>query len=333
MKQIPLGSGAEFDLIRRILKARAHGVAPPDSVRVGPGDDCAVVSGDGIALSVDMSVEGVHFRRDWLELDEIGYRSTAAALSDLAAVAATPIGVLVALALQPRDVDKAVRIMAGASQAAADVNAVLLGGDVTRTEGPLVIDVVVVGNAQRPVLRAGAKPGDALWVTGELGGAAAAVRALLAGQTPDASARRVFARPVPRIAEAVWLAQRDVVHAMIDISDGLAGDLGHVAAASGVSITVNAVDIPLHAALRAQSTDREQALQLALTGGEDYELCFAAVEGKVELLVQEFADTFAVRLTRIGTVEEGADVRLRGFNGDVAALHLRGYDHFAGNDA
>jgi thiamine-monophosphate kinase len=327
------GKGAEFDLIRTFLAASARegGTAPlSEFVRLGPGDDCAVVHGDGIALSVDMSVEGVHFRRDWLDPEEIGYRAAAAALSDLAAVAATPIGILVALALRPGDAEAVgVRVMKGAAAAAAGVNAVLLGGDISRTDGPLVVDVVVVGNAPLPVLRSGAVAGDAVWVTGELGAAASAVRVLQRGEVPAAEARRAFAQPAPRTAEAIWLARHGVLHALIDLSDGLAGDLGHIAAASGVQIIIDGATVPIHPAARAEGSRTDDALRLALAGGEDYELCFTARVGAVEPLVTGFLDLFGVRLSRIGAVEQGSGVLLRDAAGKSSELHISGYDHFA----
>ncbi|MEX1181682.1 MAG: thiamine-phosphate kinase [Gemmatimonadota bacterium] len=331
MTQIPLGEGAEFDLIRRILNGSTGGAGLlPESVRVGPGDDCAVVRGEGIAISVDMSVEGVHFRRDWLEPEEIGYRAAAAALSDLAAVAATPIGILVALAANPEDVeDVAPRIMDGARAAAKGAKAIVLGGDIARTAGPMIVDVVVVGNALRPALRRGARPGDSIWVTGELGAAAAAVRAWELGRTPEPAARLAFALPTPRIAEAVWLAARGAIDALIDLSDGLAGDVGHIAAASGVRIILDAAAIPAHPILHVVARDADDVLALALGGGEDYELCFAAPPGAVERLGDGFLNTFDLALTCVGTVHEGSGVLLRDFNGRVSALRQTGYSHFA----
>lgn len=330
MTQIPLGPGAEFDLIRRFYPVDTSAGAAlrlPDAVRVGSGDDCAIVRGEGIALSMDITVEGVHFLREWLQPEEIGYRATAAALSDLAAVAATPIGVLASLALDDSEFDIAPRIMDGVRAAAAGARAVLLGGDMSRTTGPIVADIVVVGNALRPVLRRGAVAGDSLWVTGELGAAGAAVRAWRAGGTPEPAARLAFALPTPRIAEAIWLATRGAVDALIDISDGLAGDAAHLAAASGVRIILDAASVPIHPTVHAQTPDHEHALRLALTGGEDYELCFAAPPGAVERILDAFVDTFAVPLTCVGTVHSGAGVMLRA-NGTVAELPYAGHDHF-----
>ncbi len=331
---IPLGQGAEFDLIRRFLRDAqpAQGSALPENVRVGAGDDCAIVRGEGVALSVDMSVEDVHYRRAWLEPQEIGYRGVAAALSDLAAVAATPIGVLIALATKDSDgVDFAAAIMEGARAAATGFRAAVLGGDVTRSPGPVVLDCVVIGNAMRPALRRGARPGDSLWVTGELGAAASAVAAWKAGRTPEAAARLAFALPTPRIAEAVWLASRNAVDAMIDISDGLAGDVTHIAAASNVRIILDAMSIPIHPVAHVGMEDPDAALRLALTGGEDYELCFAAPPGAVERLGEAFLQTFGLQLTCVGTVHEGSGVALRDFDGKVNDLAVTGFNHFEGS--
>jgi thiamine-monophosphate kinase len=334
MTHIPLGPGAEFDLIRGFLAdaaTRTQGGILPESVRVGPGDDCTVVRGEGVAISMDLAMEGVHFLRDWLTPEEIGYRAAAAALSDLAATAATPIGILVGLALRPDDArELGPRIMAGARAAAAGVKAVLLGGDSTRSIGPIVVDVVVVGSALRPLLRRGARPGDALWVTGELGAAAAAVRAWKSGRVPEPAARLAFALPTPRTAEAVWLAGRGAIDALLDISDGLAGDASHIAAASDVRIILDAAAIPIHPAVHASARDPDDALRLALTGGEDYELCFAAPPGAVEQLAAQFGETFGVQLTRVGTVHEGRGVMLRDASGRVSAMREAGFDHFRG---
>jgi len=331
MTEIPLGRGPEFDLIRQFLRAQsAERESLPEAVRVGPGDDCAVVRGEGVALSVDMSIEGVHFLREWLEPEEIGYRATASALSDLAAVAATPIGILVALATTRFDAqDVAPRVMDGARAAAAGAKAMLLGGDVTRTPGPMVVDVVVVGNAMRPALRRGARPGDSLWVTGELGAAASAVHAWKSGRQPEPAARLAFALPTPRTAEAAWLAGRGTVDALIDISDGLGGDVGHIAAASGVKIILDASSIPIHPTVSLGTNDPEDALRLALNGGEDYELCFAAPPGAVERIGDLFMNTFGLQLTCVGTVHEGSGVLLRDYNGRLGELRHAGFDHLA----
>jgi thiamine-monophosphate kinase len=317
-----LGPGLEFDLIRRFLEQSA---APGPEVVLGPGDDCAVIAAPRVAISVDLALEGVHFRREWLAPEEIGYRAAAASLSDLAAMAAAPIGVLASLAVPPADLPElAVALMAGVREAVEGCGGTLLGGDLVRSDGPIVLDIVALGSAALLVPRSGARPGDELWVSGELGAAAAAVAAWLAGAEPDPEARRAFARPRPRIREARWLAERGALHALLDISDGIAGDLRHLAAASAVGILAEESRIPVHPA--AARTGR--GLELALGGGEDYELCFAAPAGVVQSLAGEFSATFELALHRIGEVREGDEVMLRRADGTVERLESGGFEHF-----
>lgn len=321
-----LGAGPEFDLIRSFLAARParqRGEVP--GVRVGPGDDCAVVAGDGIAVTVDMAVEDVHFRRAWLDPDEIGWRVAAAALSDLAAMAARPIGILASIALADGDAGPYGEAVArGIAGAADDVGAALIGGDLARSPGPLVVDIVALGEAPEPVLRSGARPGEELWVTGELGAAAAAVAAWLRGDDPDPDARRAFARPRPRIAEALWLAERGVPTAMLDLSDGLAGDAGHLAAASGVRVVVEADALPIAGVARASA----DPVRLAAAGGEDYELCFAAAAGAGGAARAAFEARFGIPLTRVGRIEEGDGVVVVDGKGEPMALEA--FQHWRG---
>jgi thiamine-monophosphate kinase len=326
---VRLGPGAEFDLIRRFLAGGAAEGARAD-VAVGPGDDCAVVTGNGIALSTDMSVEGVHFRRDWLQPREIGWRAAAAALSDLAAVAARPIGILVSLAVPAADAgDFAVQVMEGCREAAEYAGGALLGGDLTRSPGPMVIDVTVVGEAPRPVLRSGARHGDEVWVTGELGGAAACIDALQRGKAPDAAARERFARPVPRVREALWLLGRNLPTAMVDLSDGLAGDACHLAAASGVAVLLVPELLPVHPSARRRS--RPRTLEIALGGGEDYELCFTAPVGAVEPHAAAFRRAFGVRLSCVGRLGGGDGVWFVDAEGHRTSPGIDGWQHFGGD--
>ncbi|MEJ2186603.1 MAG: thiamine-phosphate kinase [Gemmatimonadota bacterium] len=333
-----LGPGAEFDLIRRFLQDM-----PPlsDEVRVGPGDDAAVLR-DGTVVSVDMSVENVHFRRGWLGPEEIGYRAAAAALSDLAAMAAEPVAVLAAMAFPSRDVPAfAEGVVRGLRQAVGDAGAVLVGGDVSRSPGPVVLDVTVLGRAERPVLRSGVRPGDEIWVTGELGGAAMAVVKLATGEVPPLAAARAFGHPVPRIAEARWLVERVDLHALIDLSDGLSGDARHLAAASNVGITLRSADVPVHPDLAATGNEG-QRIKGSLAGGEDYELCLAVAPGALEAVHDAFVDRFGLRLTRVGVAEAGAGVKIVDARGEILKFgtflsavppaqpqdELGGFDHF-----
>ncbi len=266
------------------------------------GDDCAIVTlgSERLAVSTDIVLEGTHFRPGWMSPAEIGWRAAAAALSDLAAIAAEPLGLLVSLGVSPEWPEEHVAdVMEGIGEAGRAVGAMVWGGDLVRSE-QLVVDVVVVGRADAPVLRSGAQAGDGLWVTGSLGAPAAALRAWLGGHEPDASARQRFAHPHPRIAEAKWLRDQGA-RAMIDISDGLVGDAGHLAAASAVAVAIDSERVPLHAA--ADSPDS------ALVSGEEYELLVALPEG-ADPDPTVFQDTFGIPLTRIGRVAAGAGVEV-----------------------
>jgi thiamine-monophosphate kinase len=301
-----LGPGREFDLVRAFLAA--GGAEDNPDVRVGPGDDCAVVTGDGIALSSDMAVEEVHFRRDWSPPEVIGYRAATAALSDLAAMAARPIGLLASLAVLESDAGEfAERLMAGVREAAGDAGGVLLGGDLVRSPGPLVVDITVVAEATAPVLRSGALPGDEVWVTGRLGGAAAVVAALARGEHPPDRLRERFDRPVARVREALWLAEQGIPAAMLDLSDGLVSDLGHLAAAGEVAIRADLDAVPVHPAAR-ELAGGEEARQAAAAGGEDYELCLATRPGTVAPFADAFEAQFGVPITRVGRVVAGRGV-------------------------
>jgi thiamine-monophosphate kinase len=332
-RMVRLGPGAEFDRIRRAV-AKAGEL--PATVRVGPGDDAAVLEG-GWVLSTDLSVEDVHFRRSWLSAREIGYRAASAALSDLAAMAASPVGLLVSVAVpgairedmnEDMNDDPGVDLDAlydGVREAAEAVNAAVLGGDLSRSPGPLMLDVAVVGCTLWPVLRNGAEPGDELWVTGRLGASAAAVRAWQQGEQPSPEARDAFARPVPRIREACCLVEKELVGALIDVSDGLAGDAGHIAAASGVKIVLEASRVPI-AAAALDALGSEAALDSALYGGEDYELLFAADPGTVD--PASFEQRFGLDLTRVGRVFEGEGVWLDTGDGEPRPVAPASFDHF-----
>jgi thiamine-monophosphate kinase len=321
---VELGSGGEFDAIRRFL--REAGPLPTEAL-VGPGDDAAVLEG-GWVVSTDLSVEDVHFRHGWGADDEIGYRAAAAALSDLAAMAARPVGVFVSLAIPEDDRFDAGLVHDGVREAAAGVGAGILGGDVSRSPGPLVLDIVVLGQTDRPLLRAGAEPGDELWATGVLGGSAGAVRMWETGREPPDELRRLFLRPTPRVRAAQVLAEQNVAVALIDLSDGLAGDAGHLAAAGGVGIVLEADGVPVNPVVR-ELLGADAALELALHGGEDYELCFSARAGTVDpRRLSSLLD--GLEMSRVGRVVEGTGVMLEDPAGDVVPLKRGGFSHLEG---
>ena len=315
----PLGPGKEFDRIRAMAArwgARARGL----------GDDCAFLEagGERLAVSLDLSVEGVHFTREWLAPVEIGYRAAAAALSDLAAVAAEPLALLLALAVPANEPDEtALQLADGVADAAADAGAAIVGGDLSRGPG-IVIDCCVIGRAAAEVRRKGARPGDRLVVTGALGGPLAALLEWRAGREPAAAARERFARPASRHAAARFLAAHRA-RAMIDISDGLAGDLRHLLAASGVGASLEVERIPvLPDAAKVAARLKEPAWSFAARSGEEYELLAAVPADEAGAVVAGCPVPAAV----IGTVEAEPGLRAteRG-----AAVHLAGgFDHFGG---
>ena len=307
----PLGPGREFDAIRRFWSTLGDRAA-------GGGDDCAFIELDGttLAVSCDLSIEGTHFRLGWLKAHEIGWRACAASLSDLAAVAATPVGILAAVGL-PREMPAslAVDLMDGVAEAAHAAGCGVVGGDLVRSDA-ITIDVVSLGRGDHLVRRVGAQPGDTLWITGALGGPAAALAAWEQGQEPEETARARFARPEPRIAAAQWLAARGA-RAMIDVSDGLLADAAHLAAASGVRCAVERERVPVHPAATVDQ---------AIVGGEEYELLVALPASVTGDVGARFADAHGFPLTRVGAVDAGDGVVLWEHGGAVAPPV--GFGHF-----
>jgi thiamine-monophosphate kinase len=316
-KSLALGPGAEFDRIReivRVLGAQASGL----------GDDCGLVrEGKGFfALSTDMSVEGVHFRTEWIGPEEIGWRATAGALSDLAAEGAEPIGVLCAVAVPTGAESVIPALMAGVGAAAKFAGALVLGGDLSAGSG-WNVTVTVIGRTQAPVTRAGAEAGDRLWVTGTLGAARAALEAWRRGETPAPGARARFAHPEPRIAAGLWLA-RHGAGAMLDLSDGLGSDAGHLAAASKVALEIDLNALPVAPEVGEEARRcGVSAPRFAAEAGEDYELLVALPRDFDE--VDAFVRACGIGLTAIGAVRKGSGVR---FRQGTQELQLRGFDHF-----
>ncbi|HET8634681.1 MAG TPA: thiamine-phosphate kinase [Gemmatimonadales bacterium] len=318
---VPLGEGAEFDRIRTIADALGA-----DARNLG--DDCAVlrISDTSVVVSTDASVEHVHFERNWLDLEEIGYRATAAALSDLAGQAAAARGVLVAVAApESSSADDLASVMRGAGAAARASGTQVLGGDLSRG-GEWMLCATVIGVADCPVARRGATAGDGVWVTGALGGARAALEAFRAGRAPDAAARQRFAAPSPRIAAGQWLAAHGA-HAMLDLSDGIASDAGHLAAASGVEVEIVLEELPVHpSAVEAALDARGEPVIFAAKGGEDYELLVAMPSSFGMESAAAFERAMDLTLSRIGSCHHGHGVRLL-FRG--SRLTLKGFNHFS----
>jgi thiamine-monophosphate kinase len=303
-----LGDGTEFDLVRRML-ARWNAAAQ------GIGDDAAIIQIDrgSMIVSTDVSVENVHFRRTWLTPREIGYRAAAAALSDLAAMAAEPVALLVGLTLPDSWRDALDEIADGIGEAADGASAKIVAGDLSEGRD-LSLAITVIGNTDRPLRRSGARAGDRVYVTGTLGGVGAALRALLEGKTPGREDRTRFAHPVPRVREALWLAGRGAT-AAIDISDGLVADLAHIAAASGVSMSVSLERLPTASGVEPRA---------AAGSGEEYEI---VVTSSQRIDAEAFTREFGIPFTEIGAVEAGQAV-VRVFDRGAPVPTPPGYLHF-----
>ena len=306
---VSMGRGVEFDVIRR-LRERWGDLA------VGLGDDAAVLDvprGERLVATTDTALEHVHFRRDWLSPREIGYRAVTAALSDIAAMAAQPRGVLVALALPPQLRDELLSLADGIADAVRAAGTVIVGGNLAQAEA-LAITTTALGSAWAPTNRTGIRAGDFIHVTGALGAPAAALRALRSGVPAGAAVHDRFARPTARIAEARWLAARGAV-AAIDVSDGLAADAGHLAAASDCTIEIEMERIPVF-----PGATPEDAF-----GGEEYELIVAT---RTPLPEQEFRSRFGTSVTLVGRAREGdARVRILHAGKDVPVPEV-GWVHF-----
>jgi thiamine-monophosphate kinase len=307
---IALGAGAEFDAIRAMIVrwgTRARGL----------GDDAAVLQvprGDSLVASVDSAVEGRHFQREWFSAREIGYRAVAAALSDLAAMAARPLGVLVAVTIPAEWRQELDELAEGIGEAASASGAPIVGGNTTDGDA-LSITTTVLGTAFSVLRRDAVRDGDNMYLTGRLGGPAAALRALRGGKKPDLEHRDRLVHPTPRIREARWLAERGA-HAAIDVSDGLAADLGHLAAASGVGIEVDLDCVPRVSSVSALD---------AAASGEEYELVVAAA-GALDAV--EFERTFGIPLTVIGRARAG-EVGVMLSQGGARVANPPGYDHLS----
>jgi thiamine-monophosphate kinase len=312
----------EKALVKRV-RQQAHGGS---SVVTGIGDDCAVLRvppGHELLVTTDFTIEKVHFRRDWHRPDVVGRRCLARGLSDIAAMGGEPRAAFLSLALACDVPQKWVdRFFTGLLSLADEFKVPLAGGDTAESPGGIQADIVVVGSVPRgkAVLRSGARPGDQIYVTGELGGSAAVIAQLSAGRSMGREARAHF-RPKPRLAAGEWLRRRGLPSAMIDVSDGLSTDLEHLCHDSHVGAEIEAEAIPR---ARVGQWKGKVALELALHGGEDYELLFTSSQNVP-------AQVAGVPVTRIGWITLAHGMRLLDADGRPRKLAARGWEHFRGN--
>jgi len=342
------GEKALIAELRRQVAAR--GGRSASELRLGMGDDCAIVRprvGEEIVVTTDFSLEGVHFRRDWHAPEAVGHRCLARGLSDLAAMGARPVAAFLSLAV-PAELTVARGGKSGTSKSwvqrffdgllslAREHGCVLAGGDTAQARGGACFDIVALGAVKRgkALLRSRAKAGDYIYVTGALGGAAAELLAVERNRRKfvklawaEAGHPHVF--PEPRVEVGQRLAAMRGMHAAIDVSDGLSTDLTHICEESGVAAELDAEAIPVHALAMEAEHKRwaESALKLALHWGDDYELLFTA--GPEVRVPRKIAGVAVHRIGRmVRKKARGPLVMLKDVDGRVRAVEARGWEHF-----
>lgn len=315
----------EFDLIAR------HFSRPAPPGFLGVGDDCAlfaVAPGHHLATSTDLLVEGRHFFSD-VDPQALGHKSLAVNLSDLAAMGAQPLACLLGLSLPKVDHDWLAAFADGFYALVDSAVCPLIGGDTTRSTSGIVISVTIMGQVrpEQALRRSAACVGDDIWVTGTLGAADIALR-LLQNKLPAdpallAATRQALERPLPPWRFGQSLA--GIAHAALDISDGLAQDLGHILEASRCGAELDYEALPVASAL--QGLDSQLVQSAVLSGGDVYQLCFTAAASDSQR-IQALADAAALSVTRVGQIVAEPGLRIRA-GGDLVSLNRTGFDHFS----
>lgn len=308
----------EFELIATLTKS----LPTNETVVAGAGDDCAVLD-FGLPeklflFKTDAVVEGIHFTNE-TPPEKIGHKALARCLSDIAAMAGTPAAALVTLGLPKKfSVEFVAKIYDGLNALAKKYHVAVVGGETTTNPGGIFISIALLGTVARgkQILRSGAKVGDAIFVTGELGGS-------IQGRHLDFE---------PRLTEAQWLAEHFTIHALADLSDGLAGDLRHILNAGKVGADLLKTAIPVSRAAKSQARENSSAkpaVLAALTDGEDFELLFTVAPGDAVKLLDAWKKKFPkLKLSCIGKIVAGREITLRDKNGSQK-LDAHGYAHFA----
>ena len=310
----------EFGFIESIKKAfgniPAHGFE-------GIGDDCAVLAlDDGTALvfTTDVLVEGVHFLREGASATEIGRKSLAVNISDVAAMGAEPVASMLSLALTGDAAGEwAEEFMTGYRELSERYGVALVGGDTSKSNAGITVNVVAIGRVKSENIkrRSAARAGDAVMVGGELGASAEGLKDILSGRFDTVNAR-IHKNPVPQVAEGAWLGCRREVHAMMDLSDGLASDIVHILKASGVGAEIDADRIPA-----------VSDIGTAVCGGEDYKLLFTVDRTAADDLAEAFYEKFGYRPAVVGRIVESAEPEVRWLErGSEISPYWSGFTHF-----
>ena len=326
---------------RRLIEIIRRAARKAPGVRVGIGDDCAVLepeAGRVLLATTDLLIEGVHFRRRWATPEDIGWKSLAVNVSDVASMGGRPRWALIALAC-PEGVglDEGEAFYAGVQALAKEHDVVVVGGDTAASPQGWIVNITLLGDAAvKPIVRSTAKVGDAIAVTGTVGRSAAGLALLESAAAPAGVADAIrldvttaHLRPRPRIREGQWLAAAGGVTAMIDLSDGLATDLVHLCEESAVGARVELARLPVSPTVHAvaKALDRD-ALAWATGGGEDYELLLTCEPGAFERLASGLAAATGTRLTAVGEMTDAAN-GIRYLDAGGRAVSVRaGFEHF-----
>lgn len=317
---MPLAEKALISRLRRAARRRnAH-------LAAGIGDDCAVIrvpAGEEALVTTDFSLEGIHFRREWHPPEVVGHRCLTRGLSDIAAMGGKPLVAFLSLALPRRlSQDWVDRFLRGFLALADEFKVSLAGGDTAESPAEILADIIVLGSVPKgkAIRRSGAKVGHRIYVTGELGGASAALQELFAGHKLRTQDFPRHFHPIPRISVGQVLREKNLASSMIDLSDGLSTDLGHICEESGVGAEIFASQLPL---ARVGRNKAKVDLRHALHGGDDYELLFTAPRSK------RVPDRIAgVRVSPIGEVGRGKKMFLIKEDGSRSELKPKGWQHF-----
>jgi thiamine-monophosphate kinase len=331
LKLSELGEFGLIDLIRQKSP-------PAPGVHRGIGDDATEISlppGHHLLTSTDLLIENIHFRRDWTDWQSLGHKAVAVNLSDIAAMGGTPRYFYLGLACPgDTDLEDIDRFLSGALDEAALHDVALVGGDTCHSPGIWLISITIEGSApaHQAIGRDGAQAGDLIMVSGTLGDSALALRMLQAGQTPPPEILDRHNRPRAQVELGRRLGEKHLATSMIDISDGLAGDLEHILHSSGVDAVIDDDKIPLSETFQYSMQGQPDLRRLALHGGEDYELLFTVPRQRLAE-VEALAAQLQVAITVIGAIRTGPG-RLwqRDGSGAIRPLTVRGYDHFCQDD-
>jgi thiamine-monophosphate kinase len=327
------GEPAVIDLISRICDGQGR-----DDLVLGIGDDAALVQVPGddlLIITTDLLIEGTHFRRDIIDPYSLGWKSVAANISDIAAMAGTPTYTFSSFALDDVEVDFVENLYQGMTDCAKKYGSRIVGGDTNISQGSQVINITQLGTAPagQAILRSGAQPGDRLLVTWTLGDSRLGLELLLKFGLEKATDINICAvdahlRPEPRIAEAKAAAATGKLHAMMDISDGLAADLPKMCAASGVGAIVDTLSRAISPIVRGGASGVGiDPTVLAVQGGEEYELLMAVPENAVDSVIKTVADATGTQVTAIGRITAERDVLIEGTDGSRTPLR-GGWTHF-----